>query len=82
VNLAERAVISFFGIRGIGSVFYVAYALDEADFPQARQIWAVLAFTMLLSITVHGILATPIMNWLDRRHGRQTAAELAETPAE
>ncbi|MCI1188080.1 cation:proton antiporter [Hymenobacter sp. DH14] len=82
INLAERAVISFFGIRGIGSVFYVAYALGEADFPQARQIWAVLAFTMLLSITVHGVLATPVMNWLDRRHGRQTAAEITEATAE
>ncbi|MBD2723825.1 cation:proton antiporter [Hymenobacter armeniacus] len=82
INLAERAVISFFGIRGIGSVFYVAYALGEADFPQARQIWAVLAFTMLLSITLHGILATPVMNWLDRRHGRKTQTELTEATAE
>ncbi|MDO7851163.1 cation:proton antiporter [Hymenobacter convexus] len=82
INLAERAVISFFGIRGIGSVFYVAYALGEADFPQARQIWAVLAFTMLLSITVHGMLATPVMNWLDRRHGRKTQTEITAAAAE
>lgn len=82
IDLAERAVISFFGIRGIGSVFYVAYALGEADFPQARQLWAVLAFTMLLSITVHGIMATPVMNWLDRRHGRKTLAELSAAAAE
>ncbi len=78
MGMDERAVISFFGIRGIGSVFYVAFALGKAEFPQARQIWAVLAFTMLLSITLHGVLATPVMNWLDRRHGRKTAVEISE----
>ena len=82
VTLAERGVISFFGIRGIGSIFYLAYALGRADFPQARQIWAIAGFTMLLSIVVHGVLATPVMNWLDRRHGRQTAAELAAAEGE
>ncbi|RYU79119.1 cation:proton antiporter [Hymenobacter persicinus] len=76
VTLAERGVISFFGIRGIGSIFYLAYALGKADFPQADEIWAIAGFTMLLSITVHGVLATPVMDWLDRRHGRRTAAEL------
>ncbi|WP_426060322.1 cation:proton antiporter [Hymenobacter sp. B1770] len=78
VTVAERAVISFFGIRGIGSVFYIAFALERANFPQARLLWAVLGFIILVSITLHGVLATPVMNWLDRRHGRKIAAELAE----
>jgi NhaP-type Na+/H+ or K+/H+ antiporter len=81
ITMAERLVISFFGIRGIGSVFYIAFALEHADFPQARELWAILGFTMLLSITLHGIMATPVMNWLDRRHGRKTATELAEATA-
>jgi NhaP-type Na+/H+ or K+/H+ antiporter len=72
ITMAERLVISFFGIRGIGSVFYIAFALEHADFPQAQE---------LLSITLHGIMATPVMNWLDRRHGRKTATELAEATA-
>jgi NhaP-type Na+/H+ or K+/H+ antiporter len=76
VTVAERTVISFFGIRGIGSVFYMAYALEKADFPQARLLWAILGFTLLVSIVLHGVLATPTMNWLDRRHGRKTTAEL------
>ncbi|SMB94518.1 sodium/hydrogen exchanger [Hymenobacter roseosalivarius DSM 11622] len=78
VNLAERGVISFFGIRGIGSIFYLAYALDKAEFPQARLLWAILGFTVLVSVVLHGVLATPVMNWLDRRHGRKIAAELSE----
>ncbi|WP_035564766.1 cation:proton antiporter [Hymenobacter sp. IS2118] len=78
VTLAERVVISFFGIRGIGSIFYIAFALERANFPQARLLWAVLGFTMLVSIVMHGALATPVMNWLDRRHGRKIAAEITE----
>ncbi len=78
VTLAERVIISFFGIRGIGSIFYIAFALERANFPQARLLWAVLGFTMLVSIVMHGALATPVMNWLDRRHGRKIAAEITE----
>ncbi|WP_262923027.1 cation:proton antiporter domain-containing protein [Hymenobacter cellulosilyticus] len=81
VTLAERVIISFFGIRGIGSIFYLAFALTKADFPEARQLWSILGFTMLVSISLHGILATPVMNWLDRRHGRTITAELSQ-PAE
>ncbi|MBF9238492.1 cation:proton antiporter [Hymenobacter sp. BT683] len=78
VTVAERVVISFFGIRGIGSIFYIAFALEKANFPQARLLWAMLGFTILVSIVLHGVLATPVMNWLDRRHGRKISAELAE----
>ncbi len=63
----ERWVISGFGIRGIGSFFYIAYALEKADFAQSEQIWAIGGFVVLVSIFIHGILATPVMNWLDRQ---------------
>ncbi|KUG08490.1 cation:proton antiporter [Solirubrum puertoriconensis] len=75
VNNAERWVIAFFGIRGIGSVFYLSFALEKGNFDNGEELWAILGFSMLLSITLHGVLATPIMNWLDRKHGRPTAEE-------
>ncbi|MBD2716447.1 cation:proton antiporter [Microvirga sp. STR05] len=78
VSWPERLVISFFGIRGIGSFFYLAYALSKHDFPQARELWAITGFTVLTSMVLHGALATPVMNWLDRRHGRPTAQEKEE----
>ena len=63
----ERAVISFFGIRGIGSFYYLAYALGTADFGVPQEaMWAVVAFTVLASVTLHGISATPVMARLDR----------------
>jgi NhaP-type Na+/H+ or K+/H+ antiporter len=78
VTWPERLVISFFGIRGIGSFFYLAFALHEARFADGRQLWAITGFTVLTSIILHGTLATPVMDWLDRRHGRPTAGELDE----
>jgi len=82
VSWPERLVISFFGIRGIGSFFYLGYAFSGWEFVEARELWAITGFTVLTSIIMHGALATPVMNWLDRRHGRPTALELEEQALE
>ncbi|KAA3440126.1 cation:proton antiporter [Rufibacter hautae] len=66
VKTREKWAISFFGIRGIGSVFYLAFALGKADFANPEEIWAVAGFTILLSVFMHGVLATPIMRYLDK----------------
>ncbi|MEV0585368.1 cation:proton antiporter [Nonomuraea sp. NPDC050310] len=66
----ERAVISFYGIRGIGSLYYLAYALGHADFGvPAEELWAIAAFTVLASVVLHGISATPVMRYMDRLRG-------------
>lgn len=63
----ERAAIAFFGIRGIGSFFYLAYALGEADFAApVRELWAVVTFAVLVSVLLHGVTATPATARLDR----------------
>jgi NhaP-type Na+/H+ or K+/H+ antiporter len=67
----ERLAISFFGIRGMGSVFYLAFALDHAYFGQTEDLWAVVAFTMLLSIVMHGLTATTIMKRLEVQMPRE-----------
>lgn len=66
----ERMVIAFFGVRGVGSLFYLAFALQEATFPGGDRLWAVTVLTVLGSVILHGITATPAMRSLDRRHGR------------
>ncbi|MGW0560570.1 cation:proton antiporter [Streptomyces sp. NPDC003016] len=70
-GLRERAVISLFGIRGIGSLFYVAYAFGQNTFSGLeREVWAVVAFTVLTSVMLHGAMATPVIGRLDRRRSR------------
>ena len=73
---AERAAIAFFSIRGIGSLYYLAYALNHHDFPDADSLWAVVAFTVVVSIVVHGTTATLVTRRLDERRD-----ELAEPAA-
>ena len=62
----SRAFTSFFGVRGIGTIFYMIHALTRADFPDAARIAALISFTVLCSIVIHGALSTPIMRHLDR----------------
>lgn len=62
----ERLAISFFGVRGVGSLYYLAYATRTADVPDAQVLWSTVAFTIALSVLVHGVTATPVMRWLER----------------
>ena len=75
--MAERIAVAFFGIRGLGSFYYLAYALNEAHFPEAEQLWATLGFTVLVSIVLHGTTVTPAMRYLDRRRRKQGILALA-----
>ncbi|KAA0581397.1 sodium:proton antiporter [Azospirillum sp. B21] len=65
--LGEKLAIGFFGIRGMGSIYYVAYALNTAEFDVPNALWAVTGLIVLLSILVHGTTVTPIMRRIDRR---------------
>ena len=62
----ERAATSFFGVRGVGSLYYLSYAAGAATFPQLAEIWAAAGFTIALSVLVHGVAATPVMTRLER----------------
>jgi NhaP-type Na+/H+ or K+/H+ antiporter len=78
---AEHAVIAAFGIRGIGSFYYVAFAMTHADFPRADLLWATVGFVVLVSVVVHGIAATPVMRLLDRTNERtKQTRSVTETP--
>lgn len=62
-SLQQRRLIGWFGIRGIGSIYYLAYALNHglpADL--ADRIVPLTLATVAVSIVVHGISVTPLMN--------------------
>lgn len=70
-SIQERRAISFFGIRGIGSLYYLAFAVDRATFERAEELWAITLFTILASVVIHGVTATPVMQRLDARDARR-----------
>ncbi|WP_374164437.1 cation:proton antiporter [Arcticibacter sp. MXS-1] len=57
LSFKEKSAISFFGIRGIGSFFYLAFALSKADFRFGDELWSTVSFVVLVSILVHGTTA-------------------------
>ncbi|ATQ27449.1 cation transporter [Rhodococcus ruber Chol-4] len=65
MDVRERRVTAFFGVRGIGSVYYLAYAAAELDIAQEQELWAAVAFTVVFSVLVHGVSATRVMRMLD-----------------
>jgi NhaP-type Na+/H+ or K+/H+ antiporter len=62
-----RLLFGWFGIRGIGSIYYLSYAVSEgipADI--AAQLRWITYLTVLISIIIHGVTATPLIAWHDR----------------
>jgi sodium/hydrogen antiporter len=70
VSGGDRVAIAWFGVRGVGSLYYLAYATGEADFGETQVLWATVAFTVALSVLVHGVTATPVMHRLERTKRR------------
>ncbi len=62
MTAGEAAATAFFGVRGVGSIFYLAYAAGENDLFASDTLWATVAFTILVSVLVHGVLAKPVIS--------------------
>jgi len=67
---AARGAIAFFGIRGIGTLYYLVYVAGKGGVPGFDRIAALVSFAVLASIIVHGLAASPVMAALDRRRER------------
>jgi NhaP-type Na+/H+ or K+/H+ antiporter len=76
-HATEHWVIAAFGIRGIGSFYYLSYALTHAAFPAADLVWATIGFVVLVSVILHGVAATPVMQLLDRANERSGQAPVS-----
>jgi NhaP-type Na+/H+ or K+/H+ antiporter len=62
----ERWAVAFFGVRGVGSLYYLAYAVGEAPALGGDRLWATVSFTIVVSVVLHGVLSTPVMSRLER----------------
>ena len=73
----DRILLAYLGIRGLGSVYYLAYGINHGEFGDSERLWAITGFIVLVSIVVHGVTATPLMaliERLDRRPLQRRAA--------
>ena len=66
-SASQRGLIGWFGIRGIGSLYYLAYAINHGLAPDmAATMVALVLSVVVVSIVVHGISVSPLMALYER----------------
>jgi sodium/hydrogen antiporter len=66
-----RLLWGWFGIRGVGSIYYLSYSLGEGLKDELGEQVAWITFiTIVISVVIHGVTATPLMSWYDRQISR------------
>jgi NhaP-type Na+/H+ or K+/H+ antiporter len=76
LTVPQRAMVGWFGIRGIGSVFYLLLALQHGlSGPLADTLVSLTLWTVVASIVAHGVTAQPLMRsylgWRQRVRDRR-----------
>ncbi len=61
----DRAIISVYGVRGIGSIYYLCYAGSHMEFSNETQIWSLVGLVILLSTILHGFSVGWAMDQLE-----------------
>lgn len=70
LDRGEVLAVAFFGVRGVGSLYYLGYAVTHEHVPDEPWLWSTVAFTVIVSVLLHGVTATPAMARLDDRRER------------
>lgn len=69
---STRALVAFFGVRGIGTFYYIAFAMTRVRFDEQPRLVALASFVVLASVIVHGVTSTPLMALADRRRATRS----------
>ena len=73
VTAAQRWLMGWFGIRGIGSLYYLLYAISHGIKPAlAQELLSITLAVVVASVIAHGISVTPLMR---RYEARKTAGK-------
>jgi NhaP-type Na+/H+ or K+/H+ antiporter len=77
-----RGMVGWFGVRGIGSLYYLMYAIQHG-LPEALalELIQLTLIVVTLSILAHGISVKPMMGRFWRHRKNLPAASDAQTPS-
>ena len=71
VKPIQRRLMAWFGIRGIGSLYYLLYAISHGiAVPLAEQLLSITLAVIVTSVIAHGVSVTPLMNRYEARKKR------------
>ena len=72
----QKRMVAWFGIRGVGSLFYLALVIDSGIRPAlATDLVNATLPAIALSVLLHGVSATPLMNLYRKRRVLQKRAQ-------
>ncbi|MFV1942234.1 sodium:proton antiporter [Pseudomonas luteola] len=71
---AQRTLIGWFGIRGIGSLYYLSYALNHGLTEGSLKDSIDITLTVVtISILLHGVTTQPLLDRYERKHAKEQA---------
>lgn len=71
LDRAQRLTVGWFGIRGIGSLYYLSYAVTHGLLPdEADDIIQLVISVVVMSIVVHGLTTQPLLRRYERSRGQ------------
>ena len=74
----DRRLMQWFGVRGISSVFWLAFAITHGlPAEDAQTVASATLAAIALSIVVHGVSGTPLMVWHRRKGKAQRAGNVS-----
>jgi NhaP-type Na+/H+ or K+/H+ antiporter len=65
--------MSWFGIRGVGTIYYLADALEKSRSPEVTELAPIALAVVTASVLLHGVSATPLMKRYRRQREREEA---------
>ncbi|MBE9177110.1 sodium:proton antiporter [Oculatella sp. LEGE 06141] len=64
IKPSTRLLYGWFGIRGVGSLYYLSYAFGEGVPTETAEVLGWITYiTIVISVVLHGISTTPLMKW-------------------
>ena len=63
----KKWAIGFFGIKGIGSFFYLFFALLNGNFQDYDSLYGIVSYTVLFSIVIHGLTSLRVLNYFNKK---------------
>jgi sodium/hydrogen antiporter len=77
IRHSQRRLMAWLGIRGIGSLYYLLYAINHKIDPAlAQQLLSITAAAIVASIFVHGLSVTPLLRWYKKRKDMRNLSQV------
>ena len=78
----QRFLLSWLGLRGIGSIYYLMYAITHGIDPDlGRTLTGLVLLTISVSIVVHGLSVTPLMQRYQNSPAANTTKSFSHSPS-